>query len=282
MVEWEGHRFLVGDAALTEPHHRYAARVDKASTAEEMAKFLAALALACRHYDQQSCMVATGLPPAHYKDAALKRELQERLTGSFSFRYQGLPYHLQVAGVTVDPQAGAALFDFLLHEDGEIREPGLLNQRLIVLDPGHRTTDVALMHGRKAAMGGRSILTIDRAVWHTYEECARLLMREYRLNLTPAEIDAHWRKGEQLRVASTPVPLESLMSQAAVPVARSIVADVQRHAGDVRLWDAVLLVGGGGAMFHHVLAEELGIPVRLAHHPEFANAAGYFKRQMER
>lgn len=283
-VEWGSHRFLVGEPALTEPHHRYSARVDKIATPEEMAKYLAALALLSDHYDTQYLQVATGLPPAHYRDAGLKQQLVDRLTGTFAFRYEGRPYLVEVEEVSVDPQAGAALFDYLLLDDGwpDDRHSDLLGERTIIVDPGHRTTDVALMHGRKAAMGGRSILTTDKGVWDVYEEASRLLMAEHRVQKTPAEIDMILRSRDGLRVSGQLIPLADLVVRAAAPVARSVVASVMRHAGDVRLWDRVLLVGGGALLFQQVLVTELSVPIRLPKEPAFANAAGYFKRQLER
>lgn len=65
------------------------------------------------------------------------------------------------------------------------------------------------------------------------------------------------------------------------PIARSILAEVSRLATDVRLWDMVLLVGGGGPLIAPVMSHEFGIPVRLARDPEYANAAGYFKHRLK-
>ena len=235
LVEWGHHKFLVGAPALNEGHHRYSTRIDKASTPEEMAKYLVGLALACRHYDTRVLTVATGLPPAHYKDQILRQELQHRMTGAFTFRFEGQPYCIQVNHCSVDPQAGAALFDALLHEDGELANPELLSQRTLILDAGHRTTDVALMVGRRAAIGGRSIFSIEQGVWTVYQEVTRLLMRDHRLSLTPAEVDAFWRSGQALRLAGSPLLLEPYVRRAVLPVGRAITADVMRQVGDIRL-----------------------------------------------
>lgn len=155
LVEWEGRRFLVGEPALVEPHHRYSAQDDKVVTPEEMAKFLLALANAAEHYDHGVFSVATGLPPAGYRNAALKQQLVNTLPGNFRFAVEGRVYTISVPEVTVQPQAGEALFEALLHDDGEIADLAFLELRTIVVDVGHRTTDVALMSGHEAAMGSR-------------------------------------------------------------------------------------------------------------------------------
>lgn len=283
LVEWESERFLVGEAALNEVHHRYAARVDKVTTTEEMIKFLAALALVADHFDTRHLTVATGLPPSHYRDPELKQQMIDRLTGTFTFRFQGRRYAIEVEKVTVDPQAGAALYDYLLLDDGtpDSSNADLLDERTKVVDPGHRTTDIALMRGRKAALGGRSLLTVDQGVWNVLEETSRLLQSEYRVHLSPAAIDALLHTGEELRIHGNAVPLSALVSQAAKPIARSIVTHVLRHSGDVRLWDQALLVGGGMRVFRRILQEELGVPLRPSREPDFSNANGFFKRQLE-
>lgn len=281
MVEYGGERFLVGAPALLEKHHRYPARADKILTRDEQAKFRVALALAARHYDTDLFRVVTGLPPAHYKEPAYRTQLQDQMTGVFEFAYEGRLYGVHVAGVTVDPQAGAAMFDHLVHDDGGVILPERLDQRYVVVDIGHLSSDIALMHGRKAARGAKSITSVERAVWTVYEECAQLLRQKFRLAKTAAEIDAAYR-GDGIRLNGELIPLPDLIRQAAVPVARSLVTDILRHAGDIREWDVVLLVGGGAGLFYQTLAQELGRPVMVPPQPEYANACGYFKRQIAR
>lgn len=281
LVEFNGERLLVGAPALLEKHHRYAARADKILTQDEQAKFRVALALAAHHYDTDLFRVVTGLPPAHYKEPAYRTQLQDQMTGVFEFAYEGRLYGVHVSGVTVDPQAGAAMFDHLVHDDGEVILPERLDQRFVVVDIGHLSSDIALMHGRKAARGAKSITSVERAVWTVYEECAQLLRQKYRLTKTAAEIDAAYR-GDGIRINGEALPLAELVQQAAFPVARSLVTDILRHAGDIREWDVVLLVGGGASLFEPTLTRELGRRVVVSSQPEYANAAGYFKRQLAR
>ncbi|HEY3366471.1 MAG TPA: ParM/StbA family protein [Symbiobacteriaceae bacterium] len=282
LVEWDNHHFLVGEAALSEQHHRYAVRMDKADTLEELAKYQVALALASRHYDSSVFGIATGLPPMYWKSLPLRQQLVDKLSGSFRFKFEGRSYDITVAGVTVDPQAGAAFYDFLLTEDAEPADRELLGLRTITVDVGHRTTDLAFMAGRKAAMGSRSILTAELGMWAVYEETARLLFAEHRLNLTPSDIDSYLRKGGSLKLSGSELLLGPYLAKAVEPVAHTLAAAVARQTADLRLWDAVLLVGGGAPLFREVLTQQLGIPVRLARDPAYANAAGFFKRQLER
>ncbi|HEY3364001.1 MAG TPA: ParM/StbA family protein [Symbiobacteriaceae bacterium] len=284
LVEFDGHAYLIGEPALSLEHRRWAIRDDKIVTVDEKAKCLVALAHLARHYNTTVMALATGLPPAHYNSPGRQAEMKQHMTDVFDFRYNGLPYHVEVAGVSVDPQSGAAFFDFLLHDDGELNTANadLLELRSIVIDPGHRTTDVCLMNGRKAALGNRSIMTIDQGVWTVYEETKRLIQTEYGVTKEPEEIDALWRRRESFRVSGRSVPLGELIARAAAPIARSIAAKAMRHAGDVRLWDVALLVGGGSHLFEGVLAAELGVPVRMPRRPEFGNVGGYFKRKLER
>lgn len=147
----DGRAYVVGDDALEEPNHRMSGRIDKAAQDDERAKYLAALALAARHYGARSFTVATGLPPFEYKVPGLKDQLKERLSGRFVFGYAGGLLDLTVEDVQVLPQGGAAYFDFLLDGQGNIANPQLEKEKLLILDPGHRTTDGAATGGRPAA-----------------------------------------------------------------------------------------------------------------------------------
>lgn len=275
-----GRRYLVGEPAQTDPSHRYATKMDKVSTDDELARYCAALALLADQYDTRTLSVCTGLPPSHWRDDALRQLLQQRLTGEFAFTYEGRPYSISVPNLVVDPQAGAAFYDYLLHDDGEIARPELLNRQTVVLDVGHNTTDVALFNGRKAAGGRDSLKTVNRGVWHVYEEMQRLLLREYRLPVSVTTVDGIWRAGK-VRLNGQMIDVSPLKLEAAAPIARAILSDVERAAGDLRLWDGVLLTGGGA----HVLGSTLkltNISVLTSRDAEYGNSAGYVKRQIER
>lgn len=284
LVEWGQHKFFVGESALQQPVYRYADDMDKFTTPEEMAKYLAALAILSRNYDSRVMAIATGLPPMHYLTRGLGAQLEERLKGIFDFTYNGLPYRIEVPGVTVAPQSGAAFYDFYLYDDGEVNanHADLAGLRSITVDMGYKTTDLCLMNGLKAAMGNRSILSIGKGARNVFEEVARVLIDRYGLPLEDTEIERLWRTREPLRKSGQPVPLGELVANAAGDLAHHIAGVARRHAGDVRLWDVGLLVGGGAHLFEGVLSTALGVPVRMARQPEFANAAGYFKLNLMR
>lgn len=286
LIEWSGLKLLVGEGAVEEESPRYAADDEKITRPEEMCKYLMALAKAADHYDTCQFRVVTGLPPSHYQRSHMKQQMIDNLGGAFVFRYNGQRYAIVVQDVQVDPQAGAAFHDFLLLDDGS---PNPANAdlttvplRSITVDPGFRTTDIYLADGRKAALKGRSILTVDKGVWAALEEVSRALSLQYGITKEPQEIERIISTDQRLRVSGQPVPLGELLHAAAVPIAKSIVTTVRRHCGDVRLWDVLLPSGGGWHLLGQALATELGVPVRGNTAPEFANAAGYFKRALER
>lgn len=286
LLEWEGHRLLVGEGAAEEESPRYAADDEKVTRPEEICKYLAALALAADRYDTARFRVVTGLPPAHYQRPHQKQQMVDNLSGPFVFTYSGQRYALLVEDVQVDPQAGAAFHDYLLLDDGSINPA---NQdlvetplRSITVDPGFRTTDIYLADGRKAALKGRSILTVDKGVWTALEEVKRVLSQQYGISLEPQDIERLISSRQQLRVSGQPVPLQELLHAAAVPIAKSIVTAVKRHCGDTKLWDVLLPSGGGWHLLGEALSAELAVPVRSNKRPEFANAAGFFKRATER
>lgn len=284
LVEWDGHRFIVGDGALEASAARHIPDVDKFIKPEEQAKYMMALAHLARHYDSRTMIIASGLPPAHYQQRDLRARFEQRLQGIFEFRLNGLPYRIEVAGVSTAPQGGAAFYDLYCHDDGAVndRNADLAELRSIVVDTGFRTTDIALMAGLKAALGSRSILTVNRGVWSIFEEVSRMLVQEPGVELSDIDVERLWRTRETLRYRGKPIPLNDYVATAAASVARYVAAVAKRHAGDVRLWDTALLVGGGAHFFEGVLSVELGVPVRMPREPEFANAAGYFKLKLMR
>lgn len=277
----KGYGVIVGEPALDDQAHTYTASRRKFHLPEEKARYCAALARAAEHYDTNRFIVTTGLPPADFQIPALRTDLAASLKGTFEFTYGGRQFKIQVDDVRVDPQAGAAFYDFLLNDAGDVMTPELADSdhHTLIIDPGHLTTDLYMARGRQAMHGPESLKTIPMGVWAAYEELQRLIFKHFRLPLSAEQMDRIWRSG-YVRVDGKREPVGELQEQAARKVATVLRERIERTAQDLRMWDTIALTGGGAIVFGPFL-QLPGRTLTTDGEEAFGNAAGYFKRWRE-
>lgn len=283
LVAFDGHEFIVGEPAIDDPANSFSASREKWRTPQEMARFLAALARAHDALQAHHYKVVLGLPPADFKVQKFREALVEIFTGRHQYWYDGRPYDLDVSSVEVDPQGGAAYYDFLLDDHGRVdkdnNDLAKDDCRSAVLDFGFCTTDIYMAVGRRAAHGPASLKTLNLGVWNCYELLAQLIFDTHRTPITTAEVDKVWRRGS-IRLSGRSISIADLKLQAVQQVADSLQSDIDRTLRDARQFDYILMAGGGYYVFGEHL-DPMETQVLVQENPGASNAAGYFKRHME-
>ena len=140
-----GHSYLVGEAAKRFSRHRY--RIFDSTWAESpyyLLLFVSALMMMKidKSADEPAAVV-TGLPVSHYTQERVK-QLQNLLGQAHSVQTLSGENSVKVERVKVIPQPFGSYFDLLLNDEGKLKDPEKIRERVGIIDIGFQTTDLAM------------------------------------------------------------------------------------------------------------------------------------------
>ncbi len=140
-----GHSYLVGEAAKRFSRHRY--RIFDSTWAESpyyLLLFVSALMMMKidKSADEPAAVV-TGLPVSHYTQERVK-QLQDLLDQAHSVQTLSGENSVKVERVKVIPQPFGSYFDLLLNDEGKLKDPENIRERVGIIDIGFQTTDLAM------------------------------------------------------------------------------------------------------------------------------------------
>ncbi len=137
-----------------------------------------------------------------------------------------------------------------------------------VVDIGHRTTDVTVLSGGRVAFGRCGGL-MDQGVSYAQKNFRRAIEARFRMNFETSFEKAF--RSKEVRVSGARYDVTEEWNTAVSAAAETIRQAVEEIVRPVRDLDQILLIGGGGYVFHDVLKESWP---QLARHenPLYANA----------
>lgn len=206
----------------------------------------------------------TGLPATWAQDRDKARALGERLRSATD----------AYTKVRVIPEPLGLLYATLLDNHGQlVGDPALTTGRVAVVDLGHLTVDVAVLHR----------LTPVPAALETYQLGTAAPLRQIR-----AQLGAHFARdlslhetdlavrAQGLRVAGRVLPLPHGWDRALLENGTAIAARLVEAWGSGAQFDAILIGGGGAELTPLVEAIQRRFPhARAVEQPQTAIARGY-------
>lgn len=195
-VEFGGHSFYAGQYAAYEGMPVGNLGYDRLTGSLEIRALL--YSSWARHMEGSRIRVpidaVVGLPFAMLKEdqaAATHAAMNEWLLGDHSWSWNGQSFKMSVGSVTIKPQAGGALFDYVLNMDGSPNaNASVLRSEVGIISIGYNTVELMVLDngnqvGKWAAsepVGVRRLLELaNKKGLYTYAELDSL-MRDGRLN----------------------------------------------------------------------------------------------------
>ncbi|MBN1453270.1 MAG: ParM/StbA family protein [Anaerolineales bacterium] len=207
-------------------------------------------------------LLVIGLPVPLLQDELQARAVISSLSlfkAVHEFTVDGKKYTLMVRQMRALPQPVGAYADWLLNEDGHVRQGGT-NAEVAVLDIGMNTLDLYVVQGWKVAprfIGG-----------------GKLGIRRLLENLNPSGRDL-----EELDSALRSGALQPTLDQKTAWLG-AIFGNIERVWPGLRRFDAVLPTGGGAVVLGELLRSALaakGASVHWPVDPVTANVVGFYK-----
>lgn len=256
VLEYNGKYYVVGSG-------RQPLQKDKTLTEDYYLLTLAAIAkeLAFRGAERTvSVLLAAGLPLTSFgRDKKKFQDYLFRDGKPVSFRYEGSPYSVTIADISLFPQGYAAV----LTQRELLDEPSV-----IVADIGGWTVDLMRLDGR--IPNAATCRSLELGMIRCLDEVSEQIRRSLGLSLTAAQIESVLC-GEASSVDNN---AKTIIHREAGAYAHRLLSAITESGLDVRAMPAIFLGGGAALMKRHVGASD-GLCRALILDDVCLNAKGY-------
>ena len=267
-----GHSYLVGEAAKRFSRHRY--RIFDSTWAESpyyLLLFVSALMMMKidKSADEPAAVV-TGLPVSHYTQERVK-QLQDLLGQAHSVQTLSGENSVKVERVKVIPQPFGSYFDLLLNDEGKLKDPEKIRERVGIIDIGFQTTDLAMATPQFVEASSGSLEVGVRSV---ADQLSRDLARNYSITLDTTEAEEVLRL-KSVKIFGENIDLSEMIEIRTREVAEVILSYAHSLWGRGERLDRLILSGGGANIFRSYFSgyRNLHIPGE----PSLSNVRGYLK-----
>ena len=286
LITGDTNSWFLGRLAIQEGKDQsYSWQDNKSNDAKSLALLVSQLAVAqtARMNGQSSyCKfyVSTGLPIKHYRSYADAYE--KNITGKWKVTFKsgvwaGISCTLHIIGCRTYPQAYGIYNDQMIDLDGTLIHPELLDDYVLVIDPGTRTTEYALF--KDGVMQDSYSDSIENGM-STALSLIQAKLKENGIIVKDYDIDLCFIEKDGLLTRNgVEVDLNPIRKAALKEVASSINDELKKELKDV--WDLIsrTVVGGGTG---ELLFDQLNFPNKsLATSAQYGNASGYLKLAKE-
>jgi len=267
-----GHSYLVGEAAKRISRHRY--RIFDSTWAESpyyLLLFVSALmAMRIEKLPEDSAAVVTGLPVSHYTQERVK-QIQELLGQADKVRTLSGEASMKIEKVKVIPQPFGSYFDLVLNDEGKLKEPEKIRERVGIIDIGFQTTDLALATPQFVEASSGSLEVGVRSV---ADQLSRDLSKSHSITLDTTEAEEVLRHGS-MRIFGEIVDLSEMIEIRTREVAEVILSFAHSLWGRGEKLDRLILSGGGANIFRSYFSGYRNLHVPSD--PSLSNVRGYLK-----
>jgi len=265
-----GHSYLVGEAAKRFSRHRY--RIFD-STWAESPYYLLLFVSAVTRIDKSACepaAVVTGLPVSHYTQERV-RQVQDLLGRAHEVRVSSGEALVKVERTKVIPQPFGSFFDLILNDEGKLKDPDKIRERVGIIDIGFQTTDLALATPQFIESSSGSL---DVGVRSIADQLSRDLSRKYSITLDTTEAEEALRH-KSVRIFGESVDLSDLIAERIREVAELILSYAHSLWGRGERLNRLILAGGGANIFRSYISTYPNLHV--PEEPSLSNVRGYLK-----
>ena len=259
-----GHSYLVGESAKRFSRHRY--RIFDSTWAESpyyLLLFVSALMRIDKSASEPAAVV-TGLPVSHFTQERV-RQVQDLLSHSDNVRISSGEALVKVEKIKVIPQPFGSFFDLILNDEGKLKDPEKIRQRVGIIDIGFQTTDLALATPQFIESSSGSL---DVGVRSVANQLSRDLSRKY-------SITEEALRQKSVKIFGESVDLSDMIAERTREVAELILSYVHSLWGRGERLNRLILAGGGANIFRSYFSTYPNLYV--PEEPSLSNVRGYLK-----
>ena len=267
-----GRSYLVGEAAKRFSRHRY--RIFDSTWAESpyyLLLFVSGLMmLRVEKSLEEPAAVVTGLPVSHYTPERVK-QIQDLLGQAHNVRTLSGETSVRVEKVKVIPQPFGSYFDLILNDEGKLKDPEKIRERVGIIDIGFQTSDLALATPQFIEASSGSLEVGVRSI---AEQLSRDLSRKYSITLDTTEAEEVLRLNS-VKIYGETIDLSDIIENRTREVAEVILSYAHSLWGRGESLSRLILSGGGANIFRPYFSKYPNLHV--PEEPSLSNVRGYLK-----
>lgn len=285
-ITYNNTKYYIGYNAVTNTRNgRFSLRQNKAGLEENKIKLLTTLALFTdMNQIDAEFEIVSGLPVLEYKnqkDILFDMIYNHNEPFEFTMHYgnKSVNKNIKINKVKIISQGEASFYDYILDNNGNIdkKKAADVLGRVMVVDPGYKTTDIVTMENGKYI----EILSdqLNQGINQVHNECIKLILNKYNIKKEMKEIDNVIRQ-KTLFYNKQNIDISDIVKEASKPFAEDILDNLINLSNDqLGSLQTLILTGGGGSIIADYIKEELKdtVDVILMKDSEFSNANGYCK-----
>src|SRR5262249_26112609 len=163
--------------------------------------------------------VVTGLPISHYTQESVSR-VQDLLGQAHAVRTLAGETSVKVEKIKVIPQPFGSFFDLILTDEGKLKDPDNIRERVGIIDIGFQTTDLALATPQFIESSSGSL---DVGVRSVADQLSRDLSRKYAITLDITEAEEALRH-KSVKIFGESVDVSEMIEERTREVAELILS----------------------------------------------------------
>jgi plasmid segregation protein ParM len=199
------------------------------------------------------------------------RQVQDLLSHSDNVRISSGEALIKVDKIKVIPQTFGSLFDLILNDEGKLKDPEKIRQRVGIIDIGFQTTDLALATPQFIESSSGSL---DVGVRSVANQLSRDLSRKYSITLDTTEAEEALRQ-KSVKIFGESVDLSDMIAERTREVAELILSYAHSLWGRGERLNRLILAGGGANIFRSYFSTYPNFHV--PEEPSLSNVRGYLK-----
>ena len=178
---------------------------------------------------------------------------------------------VKVEKIKVIPQPFGSFFDLILNDEGKLKDPDKIRERVGIIDIGFQTTDLALATPQFIESSSGSL---DVGVRSVADQLSRDVGRKYSITLDTTEAEEALRH-KSVRIFGESVDLSEMIEERTREVAELILSYAHSLWGRGERLNRLILAGGGANIFRSYFSTYPNLHV--PEEPSLSNVRGYLK-----
>ena len=178
---------------------------------------------------------------------------------------------VKVEKIKVIPQPFGSFFDLILNDEGKLKDPDKIRERVGIIDIGFQTTDLALATPQFIESSSGSL---DVGVRSIADQLSRDLSRKYSITLDTTESEEVLRH-KSVRIFGESVDLSEMIEERTREVAELILSYSHSLWGRGEKLNRLILAGGGANILRSYFSTYPNLHV--PEEPSLSNVRGYLK-----
>jgi plasmid segregation protein ParM len=171
----------------------------------------------------------------------------------------------------VIPQPFGSFFDLILNDEGRLKDPDRIREKVGIIDIGFQTTDLALATPQFIESSSGSL---DVGVRSVSDQLSRDLSRKYAITLDTTEAEEALRH-RSVKIFGESVDVSEMIEERTREVAELILSYAHSLWGRGERLNRMILAGGGANIFRSYFT---GYPnLHVPEEPSLSNVRGYLK-----